>query len=311
MDTGEFFRIEPWFNEFTSKLKLNSFLHLFSTHLLIEIEEKLKYYYHLFIHGFKENIIILIRLLFISHLALSQSNQDRANNNANEGALKLISIIPRSCGDDELDEDDFGEDGEKYWCGIISLVAIPSIFVVLSMFLCPFWTLCRCCECCCCKKKKPKNEITKCQIYTPFFIVIAFLIVIVTMAALAYGANVDFSGALLHNEGEGEDGNLFSVAEDLTNDAAIKMNAILNITTDIRDNIISAIDDIQTLLADTSVLSTGASALITMLNDTSNLWDNYNVTSTGPNGDTYKFSCDFYRFFRSSWKYFHTNSGSN
>ena len=238
-------------------------------------------------------LLLLIRLLFISHLALSQSNQDRANNDANEGALKLIANIPRSGGDDTLDKDDFSEDGEKYWIGIVSLVAIPFVFVGLSMFLCPFWTICRCCQCCCCKKKKPKNEITKCQIYTPFFIVIAFLIVIVTMAALAYGANVDFSGALLHNEGEGEDGNLFSVAEDLTNDAAIKMNAILNITTDIRAHIISAIDGVQNILNDTSILSTGSTALIAMLNDISNLWDNYNVSATGPNNDTYVFSCEF------------------
>ena len=241
---------------------------------------------------------ILLKLLLISQIVLSQVDQNEANNNANEGALKLIGNIPRSGGDDEMNAEDLEdpENNTDYWVGVVSLVAIPGIFVALSMLLCPFWTICRCCECCCCKKKKPKEEIKKCSIYTPFFIVFACLIVIVTFAAIAYGANVDFSGALLHNEGEGEDGNLFSVAEDLTEDATTKMNQIRNITVDIKDSIITGIADVQVLLADTSILNEGSNTLIATLDSIALLWDNYNVT-TDHNGETYSFSCGFCQTF--------------
>ena len=130
----------------------------------------------------KQSIIAILGC--ISQIALSQTNQDAANDRANEGALKLIGNIPRYGGDSELDKDDFS--GEPtYWIGVASLVAIPLIFLGLSVLLCPLWTICRCCKCCCCKKTKPKDEITKCQIYGPYFLVFGCVVAIVYVSFIS------------------------------------------------------------------------------------------------------------------------------
>ncbi len=112
------------------------------------------------------------------------------------------------------------------------------------------------------------------------------------MAAIAYGANMDFSGALLYNEGQGSDGNLFGVAEELMSDSVNKTYSIKLITTDIKDGVISAIDGLQDVLNDTSILSTGVTVLINMLQSISDLWSDYNVT-TEFNNETFSFECEF------------------
>lgn len=255
-------------------------------------------------------LLLLVKVLLVSQIVLSQSNQDKANNEANEGALKIIGNLPRSGGDNEMNKEDLEspQENRDYWVGIVSFIVVPVIFVVLSMLLCPIWSLCRCCECCCCKKKKPKEEIKKCSIYAPFFIVVACLIVIVVMSAIAYGANVDFSGSLLHNQGgesgessnsgnstesnqENENNNLLSVIEDLTSDTSNKMNEIRNITIDIKDHVISGISDVKSILNNTSPLKQGANELVTTLNDIGLIWNDHNISSVAPNGETYTFQC--------------------
>ena len=119
------------------------------------------------------------------------------------------------------------------------------------------------------------------------------------MAAIAYGANVDFSGALLYNEGEGEEGNLFDVAETFMSEGVLKVNTIRNITIDMKSGVISAVDGVQDILNDTSILSVGTTSLISMLYNISNLWSNYSI-STQHNGETYKFSCEFCSTFGST-----------
>jgi len=191
-----------------------------------------------------------------------------------------------------MDIEDFEGEDVTYWYGIASLVAVPMIFVVLSLVVAPLWSLCRCCKCCCCKLKEPKNDITSCQIYTPFFLVFACIIAIIAMAAIGYGANVDFSGALLFNDGTGEDGNLYDVAETLMVDTSSKMNVILNITMELRYGIVSAVEGVQEILGDTSVLSVGSMSLISTLYNVSALWGGYVVTSEYE-GEQYSFECEF------------------
>jgi len=191
-----------------------------------------------------------------------------------------------------MDIEDFEGEDFTYWYGIASLVAVPMIFVVLSLVVAPLWSLCRCCKCCCCKLKEPKNDITSCQIYTPFFLVFACIIAIIAMAAIGYGANVDFSGALLFNDGTGEDGNLYDVAETLMVDTSSKMNVILNITMELRYGIVSAVEGVQEILGDTSVLSVGSMSLISTLYNVSALWGGYVVTSEYE-GEQYSFECEF------------------
>jgi len=187
----------------------------------------------------------------------------------------------------------------KYWQGITPLIAIPLILAVLSSLFCPIWTLCRCCKCCCCKKKRPKEKVTKCNIYIPYFVVLGSVIAIVAMAAIAYGANVDFSGALLYNKGEAAEGNLFDVAEEFMSEGVNKVFTIRNITLDIKSGVVTVVDEVQDILNDTSILSVGTSVLFSMLNSISILWNNYNIT-TDYNGETYQFQCEFCTTFSSS-----------
>eukprot|EP00484_Ammonia_sp_Unknown_P015886 CAMPEP_0197081312 /NCGR_PEP_ID=MMETSP1384-20130603/214570_1 /TAXON_ID=29189 /ORGANISM="Ammonia sp." /LENGTH=559 /DNA_ID=CAMNT_0042520207 /DNA_START=479 /DNA_END=2158 /DNA_ORIENTATION=- len=112
------------------------------------------------------------------------------------------------------------------------------------------------------------------------------------MAGIAYGANVDFSGALLYNEGEGKEGSLFGVAQTLIDDSVEKMDTIKGITLDIRDGIIFAVDGVQSILSDTSILGTGVSSLIATLNGIAALWGDYEIT-TVHNNQTYTFECVF------------------
>jgi len=134
--------------------------------------------------------------------------------------------------------------------------------------------------------------VTSCQIFGPLFLVFGCMIAIVAMAAIGYGANVDFSGALLYNDGEGEDGNLFDVVEELLSDTSSKMSMIRNITLDLREGTVTAVDAVQSILNDTSILSEGSSSLITMLYGISTLWSGYNVTSEW-DGEQYSFECEF------------------
>ena len=112
------------------------------------------------------------------------------------------------------------------------------------------------------------------------------------MAAIGYGANRDFSGALLKNEGDGENGNLFSVAETLVSDTSSKMNVINNITIDMRDGIVDAVKEVRNILDDTSILTVGTSSLITTLWNIANLWSDKPV-HTVYQGIPYDFECDF------------------
>lgn len=191
-----------------------------------------------------------------------------------------------------MDKEDFEGEDFTYWAGIISLVAVPIVVVAASLLLAPLWALCRCCKCCCCKKKEPKSNVTAMQIYAPYAWVLSCMIAIVAMAAIGYGANVDFSGALLYNDGEGEDGNLFGVAETLMVDTSSKMNVIRSITLDLREGMVSAVDGVQGILNDTSILSVGSSSLISTLYGVSALWSGYNVTSEYE-GEEYSFECEF------------------
>jgi len=191
-----------------------------------------------------------------------------------------------------MDIEDFEGEDVTYWYGIASLVAVPMIFVVLSLVLAPMWALCRCCKCCCCKLKEPKNDITGIQIYAPYAWVLSCMIAVIAMAAIGYGANVDFSGALLFNDGTGEDGNLYDVAETLMVDTSSKMNVILNITMELRYGIVSAVEGVQEILGDTSVLSVGSMSLISTLYNVSALWGGYVVTSEYE-GEQYSFECEF------------------
>merc|ERR1719334_1750577 len=154
-----------------------------------------------------------------------------------------------------MDKEDFEGELTVYWEGIFSLMAIPAVIMALS----------RCCKCCCCKKTEPKRDVTGIQIYGPVAWVLSCMIAIFVMAAIGYGANVDFSGALLYNQGEGENGNLFDVLETLMIEASSKMNVIRNITLDLRDGTDSSVNEIQEMLNDTSVLSEGTNSLITTL----------------------------------------------
>merc|ERR1719283_239660 len=179
-----------------------------------------------------------------------------------------------------------------YWYGVGSLVAVPAGFVVLSLLIAPFWMLCRCCKCCCCKKKEPTVDVTKCSIYGPLLLVLACMIAVIAMSAIGYGANVDFSGALLYNDGEGEDGNLFDVTETLILDASSKMNTIMDITLDLKNLTESAVEEIQEILSDTSILSVGMSSLIATLDSIASIWGDYTVT-TEWEGEHYEFECEF------------------
>eukprot|EP00483_Globobulimina_turgida_P013578 UN13603 len=60
----------------------------------------------------------------------------------------------------------------------------------------------------------------------------------------------------------------------------------------IKENVISAIDGVQDILNDTSILSVGSTTLINMLYSISNLWNGYNVTTTY-DSQTYSFECTF------------------
>ena len=113
------------------------------------------------------------------------------------------------------------------------------------------------------------------------------------MSAIGYGANVDFSGALLYNDGEGEDGNLFGVAQTLMSDASSKMNEVRNISLDMKEGISDAVSGVRVILNDTSILSVGTTLLISTLNDTAYRWTGYYITANGTNGETYEFECEF------------------
>eukprot|EP01084_Bolivina_argentea_P153699 267979_1 len=239
----------------------------------------------------KHSLLSLAILACILRICFAQTHQEEANARANEGALKLIANLPRAGGTSELDEAVIDEP-QEYVKGIISLVIIPAVFVALSVALCPVWTICRCCKCCCCKKNKPNYAITKCQIYFRFFIVLGCVIAMVAMAAIAYGANVDFSGSLLYNEGEGVEGNLLGEIEELMMDGVNKTNQIINIANEISDGLVFTVDSVQSILSDTSILSVGSSTLIAMLNSISMLWSDYNVT-TSYNSENYTFPCEF------------------
>jgi len=204
----------------------------------------------------------------------------------------VIDNIPRYGGDSTMDKEDFEGGRTVYWEGIYSLMAIPAVIMALSVLIAPLWALCRCCKCCCCKKTEPKRDVTGIQIYGPVAWVLSCMIAIIVMAAIGYGANVDFSGALLYNQGEGENGNLFDVLETLMIEASSKMNVIRNITLDLRDGTDSSVNDIQEMLNDTSVLSEGTNSLISTLDDISEIWTNYTVTSEW-NGTQYDFTCEF------------------
>merc|ERR1719233_2542479 len=149
----------------------------------------------------------------------------------------------------------------------------------------PLWAMCRCCKCCCCKNKEPKSDITSCQIYA---------LAIITMAAMGYGANKDFSGALLFDTGEGEDGNLHEVVETLVSRTSSKMGNISRITLDLREGMQTAVSGVTAVLNDTSILSMGTSALISALSNFSDEWSGYivEVTSTW-DGERYDFGCAF------------------
>jgi len=252
---------------------------------------------------------LLLLLLSASNVAGdshsgSISHQEEANERANAGALKAIQWVPRFGGDSEMNAEDitsasspmawldFGGERNDYWVGILSLIAFPMVFVGLSVLVAPFWIVCRCAKCCCCRKKEPKREVTSCRIYSPFLLVLSCTIAIIAMAAIAYGANVDFSGALLENDGEGENGNLFEMAETLMIDASAKMTTISGITTELREGMASTLFSVEEILNDTSILSVGSWSLLSMLGNISALWSDYNVTSEYE-GEQYSFDCAF------------------
>ena len=112
------------------------------------------------------------------------------------------------------------------------------------------------------------------------------------MASIAYKANTDFSGALLYNTGEGEDGNLFAVAQTFLSDGSEKVFNITECAEDIQDSLMNVIDQIKDILNDTAILTAGPSALIAMLNNISSSWSNYTVT-TNYNDQAYQFECEF------------------
>jgi len=242
-----------------------------------------------------------VSALIASICVHSQSNQEEANSRANEGALKAIgysATLRNLYGASEMNADDFNFSDEEYdweyWKGIAFLVCIPLAFAGLSVLICPLWTLCRCCKCCCCKKKQPRKDVTLCSIYVPYFIIFASVVAVVAMVAMAYGANIDFSKALLTDE----EGNLYGVAETLMSDGVHKAGTIQEITGDLRSGIIDAIDGVQSFLNDTDVLSVGSSSLITMLSSISALWSDYTIV-TEHNGTTYEFECTFCETFSS------------
>jgi len=245
-------------------------------------------------------------VLFLTVMSYGQA-QEEANERANSGALKFLSSFPRYGGDSSLDVEDIEEMSElgspqdsAWLTGVLTVLVIPIVLLALSVLLCPFFTLCRCCKCCCCKKTQPKEAITKFQIYSIFAVIFACAVAIVAMASVAYGANIDFSGALLDNTGEGAEGNLFSVAENLLYDGASKLDDILTIVETMEANILWAIDGVQEILGDTSILSSGASSLVAMLYSISATWSDYNVTATSPsNNATYTFECAFCTTFSS------------
>jgi len=253
--------------------------------------------------------MIILTLIF-STCVHSNQHQEEANSRANAGALKAIKYIPRYGGDSTMDTDDFNWNDDdfdnQYWVGIAFCSAIPLIFAGLSVLICPLWTLCRCCKCCCCKKKRPRKEVTICSIYGPYILVFSSVVAVVAMVAIAYGANVDFSGALLYNEGEGEQSNLYDVAETLITNSVDKAVLIEEITEDLRSGIISAIEGVQSFLDDTSILSVGSSSLISMLSSISVMWSNHSIdtdheikatcvmdASGNEVCDTYTFECTF------------------
>jgi methyl-accepting chemotaxis protein len=233
----------------------------------------------------------LILLAFIPSICLANT-QDVANDQANKKSLDIIARIPRYGGDSELDMDDFTDTQYTYVIGVISLVVVPLALVALSILLCPIFALCRVCNCCCCKKKKPKNKITKKQIYMPYFVVLLCAIIMVIMVGIAYAANIDFSGALLYNSGEGKDSNLFQVAEDLVINAAGTIDTFSTIIISLKAGISYVVAGVQLLLSNTAVLGSGASSLIVMLSDISLLWNNYTI-STQYNNVLYSFPCEF------------------
>jgi len=195
---------------------------------------------------------------------------------------------------DDIDGIQENPKGSTYVQGIASLVAIPLLFVVLSCMCAPLWAMCRCCKCCCCKNKEPKSDITSCQIYAPYSLVLTCALAIITMAAMGYGANKDFSGALLFDTGEGEDGNLHEVVETLVSRTSSKMGNISRITLDLREGMQTAVSGVQEALNDTSILSEGTSSLISALDTISNEWSGHVVEVTSDwDGERYNFSCEF------------------
>ena len=129
----------------------------------------------------QQSIISSIAILaYLSNVCLCQTHVEQGTMHANSGSMKLIANLPRYGSDSVMDHEDFEHFpySNDYWKGVASLVVIPFVFIVLSILLCPIWTICRCCKCCCCRKKQPKKGVTKCQIYLPLFVLFASVIAI-------------------------------------------------------------------------------------------------------------------------------------
>lgn len=257
----------------------------------------------------RQRIITSIAAFACFCASAANVNVEEGTNQANDGSMTLIDILPRWGGDSTLDHEDFEDINNTYAKGIASLVVIPAVFFTLSLLLCPIWTICRCCKCCCCKKKKPKKDITKCQIYFPLFALFAAVTTIMyayffihtshpitsfksVMAGIGYKANTDFSGSLLHNKGEGESNNLFSVAQDFLSSGSQKVAKINNISIAMEQSLMDIIDEVKSILNDTTVLTAGPTTLIAMLNNISASWTNYTVSTTY-NDENYAFECEF------------------
>jgi archaellum component FlaC len=242
------------------------------------------------------NKLIILALVLISCLlCVVQSQQeeaDKANEEANARSLQILENLPRYQANTELDLADINgiKDGTDYSypIGIASVAGACLVIPLLGILICPFWCLCRTCQCCCCKKNPPKSKITAKNIWCPYIFMLLLSITMVVMAGIAYSANKDFSDALI----EGKEQNLFQVGINVMDDGASQLMAIASEMEDLKISIMDIVEAVQEILNNTSILEVGTNTLLSMLGSIATLWADYNVTATY-NSNTYTFVCDF------------------